>query len=141
MDTQTEYDPKEFYSYPNPFSPNNHNQLGNEGFVRFHTGSMGVSKPELSILTLLWKKFMKKYKDYIFVGKEFKVDKISGEDLAETCRVNTNSAAGLDGWLPSDLALLSDKGFEILAEFLNMIEEGAPWPTSSNVARAVFLPS
>ena len=35
---QTEYDPDQFYAYPNPFSPQNHNQLGGEGYVRFHTG-------------------------------------------------------------------------------------------------------
>ena len=74
------------------------------------------------------------------MGDEFKVDKIIAEDLAETCRVNTASAAGLDGWLPSDLALLSDKGLQILADLLNLIEDGAPWPTSTKVARAVFLP-
>ena len=60
---QTEYDPKEFYSYPNPFSPNNHNQLGNEGFVRFHTGAMGVSKPELSIFNFAMEKVYEKIYD------------------------------------------------------------------------------
>jgi hypothetical protein len=28
------------YAYPNPFSPYNHNQLENDGYVRFHLGTV-----------------------------------------------------------------------------------------------------
>jgi len=41
---QAEYDSIEFYAYPNPFSPYNHNQLGNEGYVRFHTGNVSPNQ-------------------------------------------------------------------------------------------------
>ena len=37
---QAEYDSTEIYAYPNPFSPYNHNQLDNDGFVRFHLGNI-----------------------------------------------------------------------------------------------------
>ena len=84
--------------------------------------------------------FMKKYHKYIFQSEEFKVEKITVEDLIQTCRVNTNSAAGLDGWKPKDLALLSNEGLQVIADLLNEIEKGAPWPDSTMLARAVFLP-
>ena len=38
------------------------------------------------------------------------------------------------------MALLSDNGLQLIVDILNLIEEGAEWPKSSQVARAVFLP-
>ena len=46
---QTEYDTTEVYAYPNPFSPLSHNQLGNDGYVRFHTGEIFNTIVELDI--------------------------------------------------------------------------------------------
>ena len=37
---QANYDSSEFYAYPNPFSPRNHNQIQNDGYIRFHTGQI-----------------------------------------------------------------------------------------------------
>ena len=53
---QTEYDSTEFYAYPNPFSPLNHNQIGNEGYVRFHTGTIIYSQVELDIFNFAMEK-------------------------------------------------------------------------------------
>jgi len=53
---QTEYDSAEFYAYPNPFSPLNHNQMGNEGYVRFHTGTIINSQVELDIFNFAMEK-------------------------------------------------------------------------------------
>lgn len=53
---QTEYDSTEFYSYPNPFSPLNHNQMGNEGYVRFHTGTIINTQVELDIFNFAMEK-------------------------------------------------------------------------------------
>ena len=53
---QTEYDSTEFYAYPNPFSPLNHNQMGNEGYVRFHTGTIINSQIELDIFNFAMEK-------------------------------------------------------------------------------------
>ena len=53
---QTEYDSTEFYAYPNPFSPSNHNQMGNEGYVRFHTGTIINSQVELDIFNFAMEK-------------------------------------------------------------------------------------
>jgi len=53
---QTEYDSAEFYAYPNPFSPLNHNQMGDEGYVRFHTGTIINSQVELDIFNFAMEK-------------------------------------------------------------------------------------
>ncbi len=53
---QTEYDSTEFYAYPNPFSPLNHNQMGNEGYVRFHTGTIINTQVELDIFNFAMEK-------------------------------------------------------------------------------------
>ena len=44
---QANYDSSEFYAYPNPFSPKNHNQIQNDGYIRFHTGQ--ITSQELSL--------------------------------------------------------------------------------------------
>ena len=44
---QADYDSSEVYAYPNPFSPLSHNQLGDNGYIRFHTGN--VVKTEISL--------------------------------------------------------------------------------------------
>ena len=46
---QTEYDTTDVYAYPNPFSPYSHNQLGNNGYIRFHTGKVFNTIIELNI--------------------------------------------------------------------------------------------
>ena len=53
---QTEYDADQFYAYPNPFSPQNHNQLGNEGYVRFHTGVISNRLAKLEIFNFAMEK-------------------------------------------------------------------------------------
>tara|TARA_Y100000768_G_scaffold46880_1_gene30580 strand:+ start:4720 stop:6405 length:1686 start_codon:yes stop_codon:yes gene_type:complete len=53
---QTEYDSTEFYAYPNPFSPLNHNQMGSEGYVRFHTGTIINTQVELDIFNFAMEK-------------------------------------------------------------------------------------
>ena len=44
------------YVYPNPFSPFNHNQLGGEGYVRFHTGNIANTQIELDIYNFAMEK-------------------------------------------------------------------------------------
>ena len=59
---QTDYDANDFYAYPNPFSPQNHNQLGQEGYVRFHTGAIANREVKLEIFNFA----MEKVYDKIF---------------------------------------------------------------------------
>ena len=57
---QTEYDSTDFYAYPNPFSPLNHNQLSGEGYVRFHTGEIFNTQVELDIFNFAMEKVFQK---------------------------------------------------------------------------------
>ena len=57
---QTDYDAAEFYAYPNPFSPLNHNQLNGEGYVRFHTGEIINTIIELNIYNFAMEKVYEK---------------------------------------------------------------------------------
>ena len=57
---QTEYDSTEFYAYPNPFSPLNHNQLSGEGYVRFHTGEIFNTQVEFDIFNFAMEKVFQK---------------------------------------------------------------------------------
>lgn len=53
---QTEYDTNEVYAYPNPFSPWQHNQMGDDGYVRFHTGPVSGSTIEMKIYNFAMEK-------------------------------------------------------------------------------------
>ncbi len=57
---QTQYDTTEFYAYPNPFSPLNHNQLDGEGYVRFNTGKIANTQIELDIFNFAMEKVFEK---------------------------------------------------------------------------------
>ena len=46
---QANHDPTEIYAYPNPFSPLSHNQLNNDGYVRFHTDHIANTLVKLDI--------------------------------------------------------------------------------------------
>ncbi|MEE9189877.1 MAG: hypothetical protein V3U16_03810 [Candidatus Neomarinimicrobiota bacterium] len=46
---QAEYDQEKIYAYPNPYSPFVHNQIGLDGWVRFHTGHETISKLTMQI--------------------------------------------------------------------------------------------
>jgi hypothetical protein len=46
---RAEYDKEEIYAYPNPFSPYSHNQLNDDGWVRFNTGKYSVRQVDMDI--------------------------------------------------------------------------------------------
>ena len=75
----------------------------------------------------------------IYSDKEYQIPDLTAEDLKEICAVGLDSAAGLDGWSARDLALLSHQAYQLLADLLNCIECGAPWPEAMLETRAVFL--
>lgn len=46
---RAENDKEKVYAYPNPFSPYSHNQLNEDGWVRFNTGGFSVHQVDLNI--------------------------------------------------------------------------------------------
>ncbi len=56
---QAEFNNKEIYAYPNPFSPRIHNQMDGDGFIRFHTGIITSEKLDLNIYNFAMEKVHK----------------------------------------------------------------------------------
>ena len=83
--------------------------------------------------------FMNKYKQYIYSSKEFKVQPITGKAFMRTCTSGKMTTAGLDNWEPAELAMLSESTFDWIAEMLNLIEAGRPWPDGMLHAKAAYL--
>jgi hypothetical protein len=46
---RADFDPEKIYAYPNPFSPNSHNVLEGDGYVRFHLGNVASLDVEMAI--------------------------------------------------------------------------------------------
>ena len=61
---RAEYDKEEIYAYPNPFSPYSHNQLNDDGWVRFNTGDFSVRQVDLNIYNFALETVFKKRFDW-----------------------------------------------------------------------------
>lgn len=46
---RADYDPEKIYAYPNPFSPNSHNVVDGDGYVRFHLGNVASYEVDMTI--------------------------------------------------------------------------------------------
>ena len=65
----------------------------------------------------------------------YEIEDITGQEFCDVCRQASHTAAGLDGWLPSEFSLLSDEAFNKIATLLNAIENGAEWPRDLDAAK------
>ena len=83
--------------------------------------------------------FQNSYQHFIYKAPEWQLQDLTVEDFQEVCNANKKSAPGLDGWASCDLALVSPLAISLLVQFLNSIENGAPWPKQMLETRAVFL--
>ena len=61
------------------------------------------------------------------------------KDVKTECTECFKSAHGPDGLEPAEMALFSDLLFARIAELLNLIESGSPWPAGIPTARTAFL--
>ena len=52
--------------------------------------------------------FIMKYSHVLINREEFKIEKLDRASFIKDCKVPTKSAPGIDGWHPSDVALLSE---------------------------------
>ena len=64
---------------------------------------------------------------------------ITAADVQEASRAAKNTAGGMDGWQPEDFNMLSPAIYQAIADLMNTIEAGAPWPKATMHARAAFL--
>ena len=83
--------------------------------------------------------FVQKYAQRIPNMHDFKVGPITAEDVRAGCTECAHTAAGPVSWEPAEMALWSMEAYGKLADLMNMIEEGAPWPDRTTLARAAFL--
>ncbi len=67
------------------------------------------------------------------------MEPIDAEGLMQLSTTGPFSSGGLDGWAPHDWAVLPLIAFQWLAQLLNAIEAGHPWPSGVQHGRAVFL--
>ena len=94
-----------------------------------------MSKGHLQAVT----SYIMKYIAFLFFAKPHVVDRLTGDDLMDTCRNAAASSQGLDHWSPSEFRLLALVAFNHLATLLNLIEEGAPRPSKLLHANGAFL--
>ena len=75
----------------------------------------------------------------MYHGPDLHLDDLDVDTVYDSFRTTAKSAGALDGWQPKELAYFSRKLCGHIANMLNQIEQGRPWPTSTRHARVVFL--
>jgi hypothetical protein len=98
-----------------------------------------IYKGNITNASAIFTKFLDKYNTYVIKQVPFHVDDLTGEDMLEELRGAKNSVGSLDGWTNEDMAIISPYAAQALADMLNSIELGAPWPKVTKQARAAFL--
>ena len=84
--------------------------------------------------------FLHRYLPFCFVHSFVELSPITAQDLADTIAAITPSASGFDNIAPIDLKLLSPHCLSCLAQLLNTVEAGAPWPAQLLHAKGALLP-
>ena len=79
------------------------------------------------------------YNEHILDRQPMLVREVSGEDLHSAVVAMGDSSAGLDGWSPADLKLITKRPWRWVARMLNLCEHGSRWPKGMQEARAAFL--
>ena len=83
--------------------------------------------------------YLEIYSKYILRMPEAKIDLLDGHMVFDSFRQIKESAAALDGWSPKELSLLSLQACGNVADMLNQIEAGSPWPRSATHALIAYL--
>ena len=83
--------------------------------------------------------FMEKYDPFIKKQEAYPGQKITGEQVEAAAKKARASAAGLDNWEPAELAMLNSQAYQWIADMLNLIEAGRPWPEGTEQVRAAYL--
>ena len=84
----------------------------------------GQDRPHTHIVA----EFLAKYKDYLFYGNEYVVERITGDRLLREFRHSSATAASWDQWEHQEWAFMPILAANWLAKLLNLVEQGAPWP-------------
>ena len=83
--------------------------------------------------------YLDTYGKYIFRMREVEIQPLDGPTVYQSfCKIK-ESAAALDGWSPKELSLVSLQTCVHIADMLNQIEAGSPWPRSATHALIAYL--
>lgn len=70
---------------------------------------------------------------------EYPLEPITAQQVKLAFTTATRNAGGMDGLLPAEAALFSDKACDWIVKLLNFIEDGAAWPEGQHKGRLAFL--
>ena len=79
------------------------------------------------------------YAYFLFRGPKFQAQPLTGADLYNTVKIAGHTAPGFDHWTYSDFSLFPVIAFEPLADLLNRLEQGQPWPSTALPSKAHAL--
>ena len=68
-----------------------------------------------------------------------RVPKFNKDHIQQDCQQSPATSAGWDQWEAADWKYLSDTPAQYLADLLNMIEEGRPWPEPQHWGKAHLI--
>ena len=83
--------------------------------------------------------YITKYANYLYRSTTHHLAPLTGRDLQLEILHTANSSPGLDLWTYNDLKLLPLEAFDMLAQLLNSIEQGCPWPNQLLYTKAHLL--
>ena len=98
-----------------------------------------IRRGKIDQMSVILREYFRKYSQYLPKCQHIDVAPLSAEVLMEAAAASPNSSAGMDGFLPSDLKLMSPQAASGLAVILNAIEAGAPWPAELLHAKTAFI--
>ena len=83
--------------------------------------------------------FVEQYSHFIDHAQTFEVPSIDHRSLKEEFAKAKATSAGPDGWTVEDLSHMTELAAWWLAQMLERIEQGTPWPGQLAQAKAIFL--
>eukprot|EP00969_Alexandrium_andersonii_P373079 15483169-Alexandrium_andersonii.AAC.1 len=83
--------------------------------------------------------FMASYSGFVYQTPETPISPLTGQELRDCAMSVGDTAAGPDAWSPKELKFLGPEAFRLLAQLLNSIEAGLPWPRPLVQARTAIM--
>ena len=84
-------------------------------------------------------RFLARYGRYFHVAPEWGLGQLQAQQFLATVRRAKPSAAGMDGWRPREMRLLTLEAAVSIVDILRWIEEHGVWPAALLRSKAVFL--
>ena len=109
-------------------------QAAMDAWRNVHQGNVGAASAPL-----LAASFLGSFGEHFLFADPHCLEPITGAQVAAGIAIMPANTPGLDGTRKDDLAVLSPYACQLLADMMNAIEGGCPWPTQCTVGRLAFL--